>query len=160
MNAAMTGASPPPATATWTGAEPVYTAAYRELLRVAYVLTGSGAVAEDVVHDVFCRVGPRIAQLDNPVAYLRVAVVNQCRSIHRRVARAPRLGAPEAALDGRLVELQDALRGLNERQRTAIVLRYLCDLPDDEIADLIGCRVGTVRTLIHRGLAELRAVIT
>lgn len=155
----MTGAPPPPADARWTGTEPVYSAAYRELLRVAYVLTGSGAAAEDVVHDVFCRVGPRIAQLDNPVAYLRVAVVNQCRSIHRRAARAPRLAAPEPVLDGRLVELQDALRGLNERRRTAIVLRYLCDLPDDEIADLIGCRVGTVRTLIHRGLAELRAVI-
>lgn len=155
----MTGAPPPPADATWTGTEPVYSAAYRELLRVAYVLTGSGAAAEDVVHDVFCRVGPRIAQLDNPVAYLRVAVVNQCRSIHRRAARAPRLAAPEPVLDGRLVELQDALRGLNERRRTAIVLRYLCDLPDDEIADLIGCRPGTVRTLIHRGLAELRAVI-
>lgn len=155
----MTGAPPPPADARWTGTEPVYSAAYRELLRVAYVLTGSGAAAEDVVHDVFCRVGPNIAQLDNPVAYLRVAVVNQCRSIHRRAARAPRLAAPEPVLDGRLVELQDALRGLNERRRTAIVLRYLCDLPDDEIADLIGCRVGTVRTLIHRGLAELRAVI-
>ncbi len=160
MNAAMTGAAPPPASASWPGAEPVYTAAYRELLRVAYVLTGSGAIAEDVVHDVFCRVGPRIAQLDNPVAYLRVAVVNQCRSIHRRSARAPRLAAPEPVLDGRLIEFQDALRGLNERQRTAIVMRYLCDLPDAEIADLIGCRVGTVRTLIHRGLAELRAVIT
>jgi DNA-directed RNA polymerase specialized sigma24 family protein len=159
MNAAMTGAPPPPADVTWTGTEPVYSAAYRELLRVAYVLTGSGAAAEDVVHDVFCRVGPRIAQLDNPVAYLRVAVVNQCRSIHRRTARAPRLATPEPVLDGRLVELQDALRGLNERRRTAIVLRYLCDLPDDEIADLIGCRPGTVRTLIHRGLADLRAAI-
>jgi RNA polymerase sigma factor (sigma-70 family) len=155
----MAGAHPAPAPVTWSGVEAVYASAYRDLLRVAYVLTGSGAAAEDVVHDVFCRVGPRMAELDNPAAYLRVAVVNQCRSIHRRLARAPRVGVPEAVLDGRLVELQDALRTLNERQRTAIVLRYLCDLPDAEIADLIGCRVGTVRTLIHRGLAELRAVI-
>jgi RNA polymerase sigma factor (sigma-70 family) len=155
----MAGANPAPAPVTWSGVEAVYASAYRDLLRVAYVLTGSGAAAEDVVHDVFCRVGPRMAELDNPAAYLRVAVVNQCRSIHRRLARAPRVGVPEAVLDGRLVELQDALRTLNERQRTAIVLRYLCDLPDAEIADLIGCRVGTVRTLIHRGLAELRAVI-
>jgi len=155
----MAGAHPAPAPVTWSGVEAVYASAYRDLLRVAYVLTGSGAAAEDVVHDVFCRVGPRMAELDNPAAYLRVAVVNQCRSIHRRLARAPRVGVPEAVLDGRLVELQDALRTLNERQRTAIVLRYLCDLPDDEIADLIGCRPGTVRTLIHRGLADLRAVI-
>ena len=155
----MAGALPSPATANWSGTEAVYASAYRELLRVAYVLTGSGAAAEDVVHDVFCRVGPRIAELENPVPYLRVAVVNQCRSIHRRLVRAPRFDTPDPVLDGRLIELQDALRALNERQRTAVVLRYLCDLPDAEIADLIGCRVGTVRTLIHRGLAELRAVI-
>lgn len=155
----MAGAFPPPQP-TWTVTEAVYTAAYRELLRVAYVLTGSGAAAEDVVQDVFCRVGPRIAELENPVAYLRVAVVNQCRSIHRRVVRAPRLEVPEPFLDGRLIELQDALRSLSGRQRTAIVMRYLCDLPDREIADLIGCREATVRTLIHRGLAELRAVIS
>jgi DNA-directed RNA polymerase specialized sigma24 family protein len=153
------GAFPPPQP-TWTVTEAVYTAAYRELLRVAYVLTGSGAAAEDVVQDVFCRVGPRIAELENPVAYLRVAVVNQCRSIHRRVVRAPRLEVPQPFLDGRLIELQDALRSLSGRQRTAIVMRYLCDLPDREIADLIGCREATVRTLIHRGLAELRAVIS
>lgn len=159
MNLAMSGAGPTPAAVSWTGTEAVYTSAYRELLRVAYVLTGSSAAAEDVVHDVFCRVGPRIAELENPAAYLRVAVVNQCRSIHRRIARAPRLQTPEPVLDGRLVELQDALASLNERQRTAIVLRYLCDLPDAEIADLIGCRAGTVRTLIHRGLAELRAIV-
>ncbi len=155
----MAGAFPPPQP-TWTVTEAVYTAAYRELLRVAYVLTGSGAAAEDVVQDVFCRVGPRIAELENPVAYLRVAVVNQCRSIHRRVVRAPRLEVPQPFLDGRLIELQDALRSLSGRQRTAIVMRYLCDLPDREIADLIGCREATVRTLIHRGLAELRAVIS
>lgn len=160
MNPTTAGAPLAPTTVTWSGTEAVYASAYRDLLRVAYVLTGSGPAAEDVVHDVFCRVGPRIADLENPVAYLRVAVVNQCRSIHRRLARAPRVGSSEAVLDGRLVELQDALRTLNERQRTAIVMRYLCDLPDAEIADLIGCRVGTVRTLIHRGLAELRAVIT
>jgi DNA-directed RNA polymerase specialized sigma24 family protein len=155
----MAGAFPSPANVNWSGAEAVYASAYRELLRVAYVLTGSGAAAEDVVHDVFCRVGPRIAELDNPGPYQRVAVVNQCRSIHRRLVRAPKFDTPDPVLDGRLIELQDALRALNERQRTAVVLRYLCDLPDAEIADLIGCRVGTVRTLIHRGLAELRAVI-
>lgn len=155
----MAGALPSPKP-NWTGTEAVYHAAYRELLRVAFVLTGSGAAAEDVVHDVFCRVGPRIAELENPVPYLRVAVVNQCRSIHRRVVRAPRLQAPEPFLDGRLIELQDALRSIGGRQRTAIVMRYLCDLPDHEIADLIGCREATVRTLIHRGLAELRAVIS
>jgi RNA polymerase sigma factor (sigma-70 family) len=147
--------------ATWAGSEAVYATAYRDLLRVAFVLTGSSATAEDVVHDVFCRVGPRISTLDNPAAYLRVAVVNQCRSLHRRLIRAPKPDAPvDARLDGDLVELQDSLAALPPRQRTAIVLRYLCDLPDAEIADILKCRQTTVRTLIHRGLADLRTAIT
>jgi RNA polymerase sigma factor (sigma-70 family) len=144
----------------WAGSEAVYATAYRDLLRVAFVLTGSGAAAEDVVHDVFCRVGPRIAQLDNPAAYLRVAVVNQCRSIHRRMLRAPRPDRPpEVVLDTGLTELSDALQELPARQRTAIVLRYLCDLPEREIAEILDCRPTTVRTLIHRGLADLRTRI-
>ena len=146
---------------SWVDAEGVYHQAYRDLLRVAYVLTGSGAAAEDVVHDVFCRVGPRIAELDNPAAYLRVAVVNQCRSIHRRMKRAPRLDRPaEIVLDTGLTELGDALQQLPVRQRTAIVLRYLCDLPEAEIAGILDCRPTTVRTLVHRGLADLRTRIS
>ncbi len=145
---------------SWAGAESIYAMAYRDLLRVAFVLTGSGAAAEDVVHDVFCRVGPRIAELDNPAAYLRVAVVNQCRSIHRRIARAPQLDrSPEIVLDTEMIELRDALHALPVRQRTAIVLRYICDLPEAEIAGILGCRPTTVRTLVHRGLADLRARI-
>lgn len=156
----MSGAGAPSST-SWSGSEAVYAAAYRDLLRVAFVLTGSGAAAEDVVHDVFCRVGPRIAQLDNPAAYLRVAVVNQCRSLHRRLVRAPRPELPrEVVLDTGLTELRDALQALPVRQRTAIVLRYLCDLPEAEIADILDCRPTTVRTLVHRGLADLRTRMT
>ena len=158
--AGATGDEPAPGT-VWSDAERVYTQAYRDLLRVAFVLTGSGPAAEDVVHDVFCRVGPRIAELDNPAAYLRVAVVNQCRSIHRRVRRAPRLDRPaDIVLDPGLTELRDALAALPVRQRTAIVLRYLCDLPEAEIADILDCRPTTVRTLVHRGLADLRTRIS
>lgn len=156
MSGAASGANP-----SWDGAADVYATSYRDLLRVAFVLTGSSAVAEDVVHDVFCRIGPRITSLETPVAYLRVAVVNQCRSLHRRTLRAPQPTAPaDADLGADLVELQDALQHLRLRQRTAIVLRYLCDLPDGEIAEIIGCRPATVRSLIHRGLADLRRAIS
>jgi RNA polymerase sigma factor (sigma-70 family) len=145
----------------WTGADAVYAATYRDLLRVAYVLTGSGSTAEDVVHDVVCSVFPRLHQLDNPGAYLRVAVVNRCRSLHRRSVRAPQ---PELRqddqLDPGLTELRDELGRLPARQRSAIVLRYLCDLSDREIADALGCREGTVRSLLHRGLADLRRTLT
>jgi RNA polymerase sigma factor (sigma-70 family) len=160
MNQAMAGALPPVGTVSWSGTEAAYAASYRELPRVAYVLTGSAAAAEDVVHDVFCRVGPRVATLDNPAAYLRVAVVNQCRSLHRRFTRAPRpTVAPDASLDTGLTEFRDALQTLPPKQRAAVVLRYLCDLPDDEIADILDCRPATVRSLVHRGLAALRTQI-
>ena len=166
MNLAMSDAFPestriPIAESTaWQGSEAVYTAVYRDLLRVAFVLTGSGPTAEDVVQDVFAKIGPRIDTLAEPAAYLRVAVVNRCRSLHRRDVAAPKLDAPpDALMDVGLVELRDALIALPIRQRSAIVLRYLCDLPEEEIAANLKCRRATVRTLVRRGLAELREVI-
>ncbi len=96
--------------AAWAGSEAVYTAAYRNLLRVAFVLTGSAPAAEDVVHDVFAKVGPRIDTLAEPAAYLRVAVVNRCRSLRRRDVAAPRPDSPsDATMDVGLIELRDAL---------------------------------------------------
>ncbi len=146
--------------AGWAGSEAVYISAYRQLIRAAFVLTGSGPEAEDVVQDVFAQVGPRIAELDDPVPYLRVAVVNRCRSLHRHTRSAPAPQHPEdAALDVGLIELRDALADLSIKQRTAIVLRYLCDLADTEIAEILNCRRATVRSLVQRGLAELRTAL-
>ena len=144
----------------WQGTEAVYAAAYRDLLRVAFVLTGSAPAAEDVVQDVFAAVGRRIDTLAEPAAYLRVAVVNRCHSLHRRAVAAPQPDrSTDAVMDVDLIELRDALMGLHIRQRSAIVLRYLCDLPEEEIAGILKCRRATVRTLVRRGLAELREVI-
>lgn len=166
MNLAMSDAFPestriPIAESTaWQGSEVVYATVYRDLLRVAFVLTGSGPAAEDVVQDVFAKVGPRIDTLAEPGAYLRVAVVNRCRSLHRRAVAAPRPDVPaDSFMDVEMIELRDALMALPIRQRSAIVLRYLCDLPEEEIAASLKCRRATVRTLVRRGLAELREVI-
>ena len=150
-----------PGATDWSGSEAVYVAAYRDLLRVAYVLTGSGPAAEDVVQDVFASAGPRISKLDDPIPYLRVAVVNRCRSLHRRVRSAPLPDRAEnAMLDVGLIHLRDALAELPHRQRAAVVLRYLCDLPDAEIAAIVKCRRATVRSLVKRGLTQLRESIS
>ena len=166
MNLAMSDAFPESPripiveSSAWQGSETIYATVYRDLLRVAFVLTGSGPTAEDVVHDVFAQVGPRLDTLAEPVAYLRVAVVNRCRSLHRRTVAAPRPDQPaDVLMDVELIELRDALIALPIRQRSAIVLRYLCDLPEEEIATILKCRGATVRTLVRRGLAELREVI-
>ena len=166
MNLAMSDAFPESAripiaeSKAWQGTEAVYATVYRDLLRVAFVLTGSAPAAEDVVHDVFAKVGPRIDTLAEPAAYLRVAVDNRCRSLHRRTVAAPKPDQPtDSMMDVGVIELRDALIALPIRQRSAIVLRYLCDLPEEEIAGILKCRRSTVRTLVRRGLAELREVI-
>jgi RNA polymerase sigma factor (sigma-70 family) len=140
-------------------------AAYREhvgaLKRVAFLLTGSNAAADDVVHDVFLRCADRLDALDHPASYLRAAVVNECRSIHRHNQRFATNIDPDRtdALPEDVVETLDALARLGDRQRAAIVLRYFVDVPDAEIARFLSCRPSTVRSLVRRGVAELREVL-
>jgi RNA polymerase sigma factor (sigma-70 family) len=130
------------------------------MLRLAFLLTGSNEDAEDLVHDVFVRARARLP-LEHPASYLRAAVVNACRSQQRRALVARRKAPVPAPLvmASELVEFRDVLLGLGLRQRSALVLRYFCDLSDAEIADVLGCRPATVRSLLHRGLTNLREVI-
>ena len=134
------------------------------MLRVAVVLVGSRATAEDVVQDAFAAVAARWDDLDRPGAYLRTSVVNGCRMVLRRRDIDRRLNPPvvvaDADLPTDLVELRDALAQLPERPRTVVVLRYLLDLPDDEIAATLGCRTATVRSIAKRALARLREELT
>ena len=130
------------------------------MVRVAWLIVGSPVVAEDLVQDAFVRVGRRYDRVRAPEAYLRVAVVNACRNELRRAKSLPLSTVPElAAADPSTVELFDVLASLELRQRTAIVLRYIDGRSDDEIAAILGVRQATVRSLVFRGLAELRKVI-
>lgn len=130
------------------------------MVRLAFLLTGGDAVAEELVHDAFLAVHRRWHRVDNPAAYLRIAVVNACNSHHRRRARAADR-APRAAgvtMDAP-DEMADAIARLPERQRTAVVLRYYADLPEAEIASALGCGIPAVKSLLHRALQTLREVI-
>ena len=143
----------------WGTTSDLYRSSYRDMLRVAFSITGNTAAAEDAVHDAFCAVGPRIGTLDEPIPYLRVAVVNRCRSMHRSAQRAQRHAASQLSDDIEehgLADFADALEHLTFPQRTAIVLRYQCDLADDEIAAILKCRRSTVRSHVRRGLTHLR----
>lgn len=135
------------------------------MLRMATLLVGSAAVAEEVVQDAFIEVGRRWESLDRPGAYLRRSVVNGCgqalrrRSVEQRYALL--VSEPQSVeLPARLLELRDALGRLNERQRAVVVLRYFVDIPDVEIADVLGVRPSTVRSLARRALAVLRKELT
>lgn len=138
--------------------EALYRSHFVSLMRVAYLMSDSAAAAEDAVHDVFIRCAPRLHEIAHPPSYLRAAVVNECRAQHRRWRRAHHSPLPEQVdvLPHELVETRAALRRLSPRKRAAVVLRYFVDIPDAEIADVLGCRPATVRTLLHRAIAELR----
>jgi len=135
------------------------------LFRLAYVLTGNRADAEDVVQDALSRALPRwsrIVQADDPDAYLRRMVVNAHTSWWRAWRRRE---SPVAEV--RLGETTDpdveehdrvwrACLALPRDQRVAVVLRYYEQRDYAEIADLTGVREGTVRSRVSRGLTTLR----
>jgi RNA polymerase sigma factor (sigma-70 family) len=142
-------------------AEELFRSSYVPMVRLARFLVGRTDVAEELVQDAFVRVAPKLGAIEAPRAYLRVAVVNACRSWQRKQGRersaiSVLADDREPVVSERPCELTDALARLRGRQRVAIVLRYWDDLPEAEIADLLGCRPGTVKSLLSRGLAALR----
>ncbi len=138
----------------------LYRERYVPMVRLAYLMVGSTSVAEDLVQDAFARMHRHWDNTEHPKAYLRMAVLNACRSHLRRQAlersyrRNPTLLNESIPAAGD--ELFDALAVLPARQRAALVLRFYEDLSEADIAVALGCRPGTVKSLLHRGLAELR----
>ncbi|GIF72083.1 sigma-70 family RNA polymerase sigma factor [Asanoa siamensis] len=137
------------------------------LSRYANALTGSAHAGEDLVQDTLVKVARawrRIKIDGNPAAYARKVMLHTYLSAWRGLLRRPRtvpLSADWAGPDEYpLVDSRDLLRralvGLPPAQRAVLVLSYLDDVADDDIAALIGRRPATVRSLRQRGLATLR----
>jgi RNA polymerase sigma-70 factor (sigma-E family) len=138
--------------------------------RLAYLLVGDRHLAEDIVQEAFVRVAGRLWALRDPGAfnaYLRRTVLNLARGHMRKKererryldqwahsGRRPQEDPPDSAVRD---ELDRALGRLTMRQRTALVLRYYEDLSERQTAELLGCPVGTVKSLVARGLEALRA---
>ncbi|MGW1591385.1 SigE family RNA polymerase sigma factor [Streptomyces sp. NPDC002386] len=139
------------------------------LLRTAVLLTGGDRhAAEDLLQTALVKAAGRWSRIDEPEAYVRRVLyrqqISRWRSAWRRrevvVAEPPEAGAAadgSGAAELRLV-LRTALSRLTPRQRTVLVLRYFEDLPEADVARLLGCSVGTVRSTTHRSLARLRAL--
>jgi RNA polymerase sigma-70 factor (sigma-E family) len=147
----------------------LYRAHLEPLLRFAWLLCGDRHQAEDVVAEVFAKVFPqwRLGRVAEPYAYLRRAVVNEVTSRGRRRVlevreERRRPGSDRGAqgfdevIAGRDVVVH-ALRRLPVRQRAVLVLRFYDDLPERDVADLLGVEVGTVKSHTARGLERLRA---
>ncbi len=132
------------------------------LVRLAYLITGSQAVAEDLVQDTFIRVMSRLDASDEPGAYLRRSVVNACYSWHRRSWREVREideDRMKPHRDAQPVEMWDSLSKLSPRQRTILVMRYYLDMTEADVAATLGCRIGTVKSTSHRALKDLRRML-
>jgi DNA-directed RNA polymerase specialized sigma24 family protein len=138
--------------------EEVFRRDYASLVRAAWLLSGSREVAEDVVQDVFIKVMAADAIPADAGRYVRQAAVNRVRTWQRRqiLERRHHAPAPPAQVIPEVYGLWVFLQTLSGRQRAAIVLRYYCDLPLTEVAQLMGCRTGTVSVLIRRALQRAR----
>jgi RNA polymerase sigma factor (sigma-70 family) len=136
----------------------LYARQRQSMVRLARLLTGSFEVAEELVQEAFIKVqrAPTVAQ--NPDSYLRTIVTNLSWG-HLRRLRLERALPPEGRIVVPAPELDETwavVCRLPFRQRAVLALRYYEDLPEAEIAEILGCRIGTVKSSHHRALATLR----
>jgi RNA polymerase sigma factor (sigma-70 family) len=143
--------------------EAAFDGLFDRAFRVALRLLGNPQVAEDVAAEALARAfahWSRIGRLEYRDAWvLRVATNLAVDQLRRKPPVLP-LAAGRAPADETAVlriALAGALRSLPRRQRQAVVLRYLCDLPADDVARVLRISPGSVKTHVHRGLAALRA---
>jgi RNA polymerase sigma-70 factor (sigma-E family) len=136
------------------------------LLHEAFLMVGDVHAAEDLVQTALAKVyvaWHRVVASDSPDAYVRRIMVNAnlSRLRRRRVGEVLTGLPPESAERGtdhaERLDLVRALIALPKRQRTAVVLRYWADLPEAEVAQIMGCSIGNVRSQAFRGLEKLRA---
>jgi RNA polymerase sigma-70 factor (ECF subfamily) len=134
-----------------------FTARFDELSRLAYLLTGSSAVADEIAQDACEQVFRRWDDIDHPRAYARLAVLNGARQWGRRRSRrwhaTPAEHAPAADADA--IAVRAVLAELPQAEREVLVFRYYADLKVDDIAAELGIPAGTVKSHIHRGLARM-----
>ena len=139
------------------------------LIRLAFVLTGEQDAAEDLLQTALTRAAAHWGRIQGaPEGYVRQIMYREQIDGWRRRARRPQATAtplpdlpapdPATSVDARLA-LEAALRTLPPGKRAVLVLRYLEDLPEAQVAQLLGCSVGTVRSQTHKAIAQLRTVL-
>jgi len=151
------------------------TALYAEhglrLVRLAVIMLGDRATAEDVVQDAFLGLYRRWDSLTDtsyPLAYVRASVMNGCRSALRRRSRGAAglfTEPPAESAEARALVSEEyravvaAIRRLPARQREALLLRYYLDMTEDETARAMGVSRGTVKSATSRALAAIGRIL-
>ena len=141
---------------------------YLPLCRLAFVILGNHALAEEIVMEALLKTFSGWGRLRDPSRadiYLRRVVINLARSKIRRrtlerrtnesMAREPRGGLVDLDARETTAVVWAAVRELPERQRAAVVLRYYEDLPVAQVAEILDCSVGTVKSQLSKARAKL-----
>jgi RNA polymerase sigma-70 factor (sigma-E family) len=140
----------------------------RALQRTAWMLTGDWALAEDLVQTALARSWlrwDRITRRDDPEIYVRRAMINTWLTWRRRSWRGERASAelPDSAAPGDLAAqvaarevVRQVLAKLTDKQRAVLVLRVVDDLSEAQVAQVLGCALGTVKSTMSQALAKLR----
>ena len=145
--------------------ESLYVTEHDQLVRFAGLVAGSTVLAEDLAQDAFAKLYSRFGRIENPAAWLRTVVANSAKNEFRRSAVRRRFLERHGPLHGGVAtdrsanELIESLRTLPARQRAVIVLRFYEDRPEAEIAAILGVRLGSVKSSLHRSLTALRQEI-
>ena len=142
---------------------------FTSLRRLAFALLGDASAADEVAQDAFVRLYAswhRRDELEHPPSYLRKIVLNLCRTRGRRAKlqrdKEPMLRRDDAAADPDValrLDVWRALEKLPHRQRACVVLRYLEDLSDADVAHVLDCSVGTVKSQLHKARAKLELTL-
>jgi len=128
-----------------------------------YRILGGREEAMDVAQEALARAQQRWSRLgDRPDGWVARVAANQAIGVWRKRQRRPSPGPSPAAdhVDEHAAQRLDLVRALHHlprRQREVVVLRYLADRPEAEVAHVLGCSIGSVKTHAHRGLSAMRA---
>jgi RNA polymerase sigma-70 factor (sigma-E family) len=148
-----------------------YASVWSSLFRTTYAISGDAGQAEDAVQSALAKAYAswhRVRSARQPEAYVRKMAVNELLGVRRRSwwrlerpGRVPDLRIPDAAAHEVVErdELWQALLSLAPGQRAVLVLRYYEDLSEQEIAEVLGCSRGTVKSSAHDALKTLRTAL-
>ena len=151
--------------------ESIYDQHGRALFVSALAITGNRGLAEDAVHDAFCRAFRLRRRPDNLAAYMAQSVRHAAIDIRRKHRRlrtwqaetcldvAADLGPSEVEVDEQFRQVLRAMRQLNENEREVVMERLIGDMKFREIAEWHGMPLGTVTALYHRGLKKLKGLL-
>jgi len=137
---------------------------FLSMVRLATMTIGQPDVARDIVQDAFVGLHDRWSVVEFPKAYVRRSVINGCRSRARRerirrplTRNTPGLDPGDRPVEQVVDEMTDVLAALSVRERAAIILKFYEQRSEAEIAEMIGCRPGSVGPMVSRALAKLRS---